>query len=198
MSLWSSSNSHTYMLTVAPLPASGLPTQIQQLALLASTLQALVTACCCNTHCSSSSSSAGAHLATQLTRGLLEALIHLDRQLAGTPTPGSGAASKPSQPCAVDLASLIQQAKQFVSQQQQQQGWSCRQAPGSPGAAAAAASPTRAAHLQQQQLESVRLQHLAERTAWEGERLQLQQDRAKLQLQVSPVHSIRRGRQRQR
>lgn len=160
-----------------------LPTQVQDLGLLASTLQALVTACCCNTHCNASSSSRGSHLATQLTRGLLEALIQLDRQLAGTPAVGAG-----SKPCAVDVTSLIQQAKQFVNQEQQQ-GWSCRQAPGSPGAAAAAASPTaeRLQQQQQQQLESLRLQHLAARTAWEGERLQLQQDRAKLQLQVSLV-----------
>jgi hypothetical protein len=174
-----------------------VPLQVQQLGLLASTLQALVTGCCCCTHCASASNSSnqGAHLATQMTRALLEALIKLDRQLS---SPSAAATAKDSLAAAVNVDRLIQQCKQLVKQQQQQQQQQqehvgVRTSYGGSLSPRACSSSPRAGifALQQQQqqrqqaAEADHLQQLADQAALEAERLQLQEERAQVQQQVS-------------
>jgi hypothetical protein len=157
--------------------------QVQQLALLASTLQALVTACCDNTPCSSSSSK-GMHLAAQLTRCLLDALVELDHQLSGCPSAAAAAADKAG---AADASSIIQQCKHFVIQQQRVARASRERDGGtSPKASSIRSSPRAGFSFQQQQQQSDmdHLRQLTERAELEAERLQLKQERARIQEQV--------------
>jgi hypothetical protein len=173
--------------------------QVQQLALLASTLQALVTACCCNTHCDSSSSSSsgnkGAQLATQLTRCLLDTLIELDQQLSGCPS----AAAAADKARVADASAIIQQCKHFVTEQQQQQQQQQQRQRGaraplacdggrSPKASSMCSSPRAgfSFHHQQQQQQSDldQLRQLTEKAELEAERLQLKQERAQIHEQV--------------
>jgi hypothetical protein len=127
-----------------------------------------------------------------MTRALLEALIKLDRQLS---SPSAAATTKDSPAAAVNMDRLLQQCKQLVKQQQQQQqqqqqehvgvrilhggSLSPRACCSSPGAG------TFALQQQQQAAEADHLQQLADQAALEAERLQLQEERAQVQQQVS-------------
>lgn len=162
---------------------------MQQLALLASTLQALVTGCCCCTRCTSSSGSTrhqGAHLATQLTSALLESLLQLERQLSSPslPTAAAVAADKDSPAAADKVDRLVHQCTQLIKQQQQKGRVSAKgaQAGGlSPRASSCTHSPRATAAV----APDSHLQQLADQAALEAERLQLQQEREQIQQQVS-------------
>ena len=128
-----------------------------------------------------------------MTRALLEALIKLDRQLS---SPSAAATTKDSPAAAVNVDRLLQQCKQLVKQQQQQQqehvgvriphggSLSPRACCSSPGAGTFALQQQQQQQ-QQQAAEADHLQQLADQAALEAERLQLQEERAQVQQQVS-------------